>query len=59
MKAIHKDRSDGGNMPKRLEVGQTAPDFRLPCHLGGEVQLSSLRGQNVVIAFFPMAWTPI
>ena len=46
-------------MPNRLEVGQAAPDFRLPSHLGGEVQLSRLRGQNVVIAFYPMAWTPI
>lgn len=46
-------------MPNRLEVGQIAPDFRLPSHQGGDVQLSSLRGRNVVIAFFPQAWTPI
>ncbi len=43
----------------KLEVGQKAPDFCLPGHTGQEVTLSELRGQNVVLAFFPMAWTPI
>ncbi len=43
----------------KLEVGQKAPDFRLPSHLGTDVSLSDLRGKNVVLAFFPMAWTPI
>lgn len=45
-------------MPK-LQIGQKAPDFRLPSHLGSEVKLSDLRGKNVVIVFFPQAWTPI
>ncbi len=43
----------------KLQVGQAAPDFSLPSHLGHEVRLSSLRGKNVVLAFFPLAWTPI
>jgi peroxiredoxin len=43
----------------RLEVGQRAPDFRLPSHLGSQVALSDLRGKNVVLAFYPLAWTPI
>ena len=43
----------------RLKVGQKAPEFTLPCHLGNDVSLSSLRGKTVVIAFFPLAWTPI
>jgi peroxiredoxin len=43
----------------KLEVGQRAPDFILPSHLGYEVGLSHYRGKNVVLAFFPMAWTPI
>lgn len=42
-----------------LRVGQTAPDFTLTSHLEKEVTLSSLRGKTVVLAFFPLAWTPI
>lgn len=42
-----------------LQVGQPAPEFRLPSHLGKDVCLSDLRGHNVVIAFYPLAWTPI
>lgn len=42
-----------------LFIGQEAPDFNLPSHLGGQVQLSALRGRNVVLAFFPLAWTPV
>jgi peroxiredoxin len=43
----------------RLQVGQKAPDFLLRSHLDTQVKLSDLRGKNVVIAFFPLAWTPI
>jgi cytochrome oxidase Cu insertion factor (SCO1/SenC/PrrC family) len=44
----------------RLEVGDEAPDFRLPDHTGGYVQLSDFEGKsNVVIAFYPLAWTPV
>lgn len=42
-----------------LQVGQKAPDFVLPSHLGKEVTLSHLQGHNVVLAFFPLAWTPV
>jgi len=41
-------------------VGQAAPDFTLKSHDGREIHLSNFRGQkNVVIAFFPLAWTPV
>jgi peroxiredoxin len=43
----------------KLQVGQPAPDFTLPSHLDKSVTLSDLRGTNVVLAFFPLAWTPI
>jgi len=42
-----------------LKVGQPAPDFTLPSHLDKKVTLSDLRGKNVVLAFFPLAWTPV
>ncbi|HKB52194.1 MAG TPA: thioredoxin-dependent thiol peroxidase [Solirubrobacterales bacterium] len=41
-----------------LEAGQTAPDFTLPDQDGGELTLSSLRGQTVVLYFYPRADTP-
>jgi len=43
----------------KLQVGQIAPDFTLPSHLDREVTLTNLRGTTVVMAFFPLAWTPI
>ena len=43
-----------------LRVGDRAPDFCLKSHLGEEVRLSEFAGkQNVVLAFFPLAWTPV
>jgi len=45
--------------PVKLEVGMPAPEFELKDANGSLVRLSSFRGKNVVIAFFPLAWTPI
>jgi peroxiredoxin Q/BCP len=41
-----------------LEIGQEAPDFTLPDQNGDEVTLSDLRGQTVVLYFYPRADTP-
>jgi peroxiredoxin len=40
-------------------VGSPAPDFTLPSTAGSEVTLSSLRGKNVLLAFFPLAFTSV
>lgn len=41
-----------------VTVGQLAPDFTLLDHDGNPVTLSALRGQRVVIFFYPKADTP-
>ncbi len=38
-------------------VGSPAPDFTLGSTAGGNVTLSSLKGKNVLLAFFPLAFT--
>jgi len=42
----------------RLAPGDQAPDFTLPDADGGQVSLASLRGQRVIIYFYPAAMTP-
>ena len=41
-----------------IETGQQAPDFELPNQDGETVRLSDLRGQKVVLYFYPKADTP-
>ena len=41
-----------------IETGAPAPDFTLPDQDGQPVSLSSLRGQAVVVYFYPKASTP-
>ena len=38
-------------------IGSPAPDFTLPSTSGQTVTLSALRGRNVLLAFFPLAFT--
>ena len=45
-------------MTSRLIPGDPAPDFTLPTADGGELTLSSLRGQHVIVYFYPAAMTP-
>ena len=41
-----------------IETGTAAPDFELPDQDGNPVRLSDLRGQEVVLYFYPKASTP-
>ncbi len=41
-----------------IDAGDTAPDFTLPRNGGGEVTLSDLRPQTVVLYFYPKDDTP-
>jgi thioredoxin-dependent peroxiredoxin len=41
-----------------LSVGDTAPDFTLPDQHGDSVTLSDLRGETLVLYFYPRADTP-
>lgn len=41
-----------------LAPGDVAPDFELPDQGGNPVRLSDLRGQKVVVYFYPKADTP-
>ena len=45
-----------------LNVGDTAPDFKLPSMTGesqGEFALSGHKGKNVVICFYALDFTPV
>jgi hypothetical protein len=55
-------RSSSGRLGMALNVGEVAPDFKLPCAIGnqaGEFNLASQRGRNVVVVFYPLDFTPV
>jgi peroxiredoxin (alkyl hydroperoxide reductase subunit C) len=43
----------------QIQVGQPAPDFTLRDEQNQEVKLSDLRGQKVVLMFYPLDFSPI
>jgi peroxiredoxin len=42
-----------------IEVGAQAPDFTLPDQGGKDISLSDFRGQKVVLAFYPLDFSPV
>lgn len=53
-------------MNELLKVGENAPDFTLPSHVGenagdaeDEITLSDQRGKNVILVFYPADWSQV
>ena len=42
-----------------IEVGAKAPDFTLPDHTGKVVSLSDFSGSRVLLAFYPLDFSPV
>jgi peroxiredoxin len=59
--AVSKGRKSLASSTPMLRVGDKAPDFELPGHRDAEkFRLGDLRGKkNVVLAFYPLDWTPV
>lgn len=48
------------NTTKTLKVGDPAPNFELATKDQRVIQLGDYRGQkNVLLLFYPLAWTPV
>ncbi|HEX4021981.1 MAG TPA: redoxin domain-containing protein [Acidobacteriaceae bacterium] len=46
-------------MPSILPAGTSAPEFRLPVTHDQKLSLSELRGNPVILAFYPADWSPV
>ncbi|MBV8424765.1 MAG: redoxin domain-containing protein [Candidatus Eremiobacteraeota bacterium] len=59
--AVTKGRTSTADRTSTLKVGDVAPDFELKAHNSDTPwRLSEHRGKsNVVVAFFPFAFTPV
>ena len=42
-----------------LNVGTIAPDFTLPATPDQKISLAELRGEPVILAFYPADWSPV
>ncbi len=51
--------TEGRALMATVKVGEKAPEFSLPTE-GRTVSLAEFRGKkNVVLLFYPLAWTPV
>jgi len=42
------------------KIGYPVPEFSLGSHLEKKITIGDYRGDcNIVLAFFPLAWTPV
>ena len=58
--AVAKGKTSTADRTSTLKVGDVAPDFELKPHNSDTMwKLSAQRGKNVVLAFFPAAFTPV
>jgi peroxiredoxin len=46
-------------MSQLVAPGTTAPDFRLRVTPDQDLSLSELRGQRVILSFYPADWSPV
>jgi hypothetical protein len=54
---VEKERKTGGTA--MIAVGQKAPGFELPDHLGRKVNFDRLTGKShVMLLFYPLDFTP-
>jgi peroxiredoxin len=42
-----------------IEAGSKAPDFSLPDHDGNQVSLADFSGRKLVLAFYPLDFSPV
>ncbi len=55
--AVQKGRTSTADATPTLRVGDPAPDISLTTHTGETWELAAARGGNVVLAFYPFAFT--
>lgn len=54
-----KSLTEAATPGKALSAGMVAPDFTLHCTPDQSIALSELRGNPVILAFYPADWSPV
>jgi len=58
--AVTKGRQSKADHTSTVKAGDKAPDIALKTHANVDFKLSDLQGKkNVVLAFYPFAFTPV
>src|SRR3954447_16047027 len=55
----NSDSTRGSAPTAPLPAGTLAPDFTLRCTPDQSISLHELRGQPVILAFYPADWSPV